>query len=286
MKVQSKMLFLVVLMIMTSTLTWGAIKYGEATIDKGNMVIVRDGRMYLYTTANNPVVLYENDTVRTLKDTAITFNNPDQHRIILGANAIMQLKKWRQQEEQGSIRLLFGKFRARTAAVRKQSSLNMRTATATIGIKGSLGEGATNSNFTSLSNLGGQMSMTTNQGEEFGIPTGQMGFNVDGGNQNVGLQENPNYDPNQSEDEAETSDTDQLNTEDAKEIDLPPAIEDAIEENIVEVAEADEEPTFEPVSDDQRQTDILESIDSSIQGAQSTASEASPSIDAIIKIED
>lgn len=288
MNVHLKMLFLVVLMIMISPLTWAAIKYGEATIEKGNLVIVREGRMYLYTTANNPVVLYENDTIRTLKDTAVTFQNIDQNRVILGANAIMQLKKWRQQDDQGSIRMLYGKFRARTAAARKQSSLTMRTATATIGIKGSLGEGSTDSDHTSLSNLGGEMSMKNNQGEEFGIPTGQMGFNVDGRNQNVGVQENPNYDPNKSEDEAETSDTEQLHTEDPKAIDLPPAIEEAIEENVVEVAEVDEQPTVEPAGEDLGQglSDLQDTIDSTIQDSQTTASEANPSIDAIINFED
>jgi hypothetical protein len=285
MKIKIKSLLLVSLLFALSTVTQAAVRYGEATIQKGNVVIVREGRMYLFTAANNPVTLFENDTVRTLKGTALTLYNPDQHRVILGSNAIMQLKKWRRQKEQGGLRMLFGKFRARTAALRKRSGLSIRTATATIGIKGSLGEGATNSDFTSLANLGGSMETTNNNGDSVDVPVGQFAFNVDGSNQGFGLQNNPNYNPEKSEDELETSGQDNLNTEDPKEVEVPPVIQEAIDENVTEVADAGDG-TDQDLGDDDGQPGFLENINQISDEAQEAASGTSPSIDAVITIED
>lgn len=286
MAIQIKKLALIFLAVLLCSTAYGATKYGEATIKKGNVVIVRDGRMYLYTTANNPVTLYEKDTIRTLKNTSLTLYNPDQHRIILGSNAIMQLKKWRKKKEQGILRMLFGKFRARTAAVQKRTRLNVRTATATIGIKGSLGDGATSSDFTSLSNLSGDMSVSNNEGDEVDVPSGQFAFNVDGKDQDFSFEDIPDYDPGKSEDEMETADTDNLDTEDPKEVDVPPVIEDAIEEGVTEVADADDDLDGDDLEGDEGLPDIVNTVGDIINDIQDTASDANPSIDANITIED
>lgn len=282
MKTQKKLVIFVALTMLFSPVVMGAAKYGRATIQKGNVVIVREGRMYLYTKTNNPVTLYENDTIRTLKNTSLTLFNPDQHKVLLGSNAIMQVRKWKKKKEQGLLRMLFGKFRARTASVRKKSPLYLRTTTATIGIKGSLGEGATNSDFAMLKNKAGQMFMTNNAGKTIDVPVGQFGYNIDDLDQDFSLEEDEDYEPGQSEDDMETTDTDQLDTDDPKEVDVPPVIEDAIEDNIVEVADAGdvtEEEDDSNFSDLPDPTDVLDEV-------QEDAANAGETINATITIED
>ncbi|MBU2512855.1 FecR domain-containing protein [bacterium] len=208
--------------------TEAAIKYGEVAIKSGNVVIVRDHRMLLFTQKNNPVIVYENDTIRTLKGSALMLTNPDEHRVYLGSNAIMQLKKWQKKKESGAIRMLFGKFRAKTATVRKQKSLNLRTATATIGIKGSVGDGNTSPDMTSLGNRSGDMTVTTNDGEEYDVSEGQLGFLVDELRQGVDFEGIPDFDPSLSEDQQETTGTDALNTENSKTAEIPESIREAI----------------------------------------------------------
>ncbi len=275
-------MILVTLTILVSPVVMGSVKYGRATIQKGNVVIVREGRMYLYTKTNNPVTLYENDTIRTLKNTSLTLYNPDQHKVILGSNAIMQVRKWSKKKQQGFLRVLFGKFRARTASVRKQSNLYLNTTTATIGIKGSLGEGATNSDFAMLKNKSGQMFMTNNAGQSLDVPVGQFGYNIDDFDQGFSLEEDEDYEPGRSEDEMETTDSDQLDTDDPKEVDVPPVIEDAIEDNIVEVAALGDAPDEE---DDSNFSDIPDPTEV-LDEVQEDAANTGDTINATITIED
>jgi hypothetical protein len=224
-------LILISAIIVASSPTQAATKFGEADIKKGNVVVVRSGRLLLYTQANNPVTIFENDTIRTMENSAMTLLNPDQNRITLGANAIMQVKRWKKKSDTGTVRMLFGKFRARTTALRKKKSLNIRTATATIGIKGSLAEGVTNSNFTSVANLGGNIDMGGTD-----IPTGTQAFKVDDGLPDLsGQSDNPNYNPGQSEDSQETGNTGQLDTADSKTIKVSPAIDKIIKAGVKKV---------------------------------------------------
>jgi hypothetical protein len=70
--------------------------------------------------------------------------------------------------------MLFGKFRARTMDGNKRRVMSIRTTTTIVGIRGSLGEGNTGSDFTNLANLDGDMTIA---GEE--IPFGEAGFKLD-----------------------------------------------------------------------------------------------------------
>lgn len=278
-----KLLFIFVCMLTISPFAGAAIKYGEAVIKNGNVVVVRSGRFFLYTPANNPVTIYENDTIRTMKGSALTLFNPDQNRVTLGANAIMQIKKWRKKSNQGAIRMLFGKFRARTASVRKRS-LNIRTATATIGIKGSLAEGNTSSNHSMISNRGGSMFMENDRGEILDIEPGQYMFNVDDQNQEFQVEQDLGFDPNKSEDDQESTGLEQLDTTESKTPEVPPVVQIKVEQNIVEVTqtEVDTTPTTEPEgSPDEILDEILDKVDE----AADDASGINPTIKVNIEVE-
>ncbi len=284
MKTKIRVLLAVLLMSVLSVSAQAAIKYGEAVIKKGNVVIVRKGRMYLYTKKHNPVVVYENDTIRTLKNSALTLSNLDQNRVILGANAIMQVKGWKKHKKQGKIRMLFGKFRARTAQIKKNRSLNIRTATATMGIKGSLTDGNTDGDFSSMSNRGGSMTITDNQGNESDVPLGQMGFFVDG--PGGGMEPDPDFDPAKTEDEQEGSGLGSLDTPDSKSVEIPPFIQRVIETYVVEVAGITDEDILSDIADGRATPETIDILNDIITDAQNTFQDTNPKVNVNIKIED
>jgi hypothetical protein len=145
-----------------------------------------------------------------------------------------------------------------------------------------LGDGATSADFTMLKNKSGAMSMINNAGQELDIPVGQFGYNVDGLDQNISLKVDEDYEPGKSEDEMETSDTEQLDTEDTKEVDVPPVVEEAIKDNVVEVADASKVPDEE---DDPDLSDLPEPGDI-LDDVQEEAANAGVTIEATITIED
>ncbi|MBU3914012.1 hypothetical protein KKA14_00585, partial [bacterium] len=113
---------------------------------------------------------------------------------------------------------------------RKDRFLKLRTATATIGIKGSLGEGVTGPDFTSLANLGGEIDLDDTQ-----IPLGEIAFKVDNIHFQIQIFKNPNYAPDVPEDEQETSKPDSLDTTDPKLSEPDPAVKKAVSKYVVKV---------------------------------------------------
>lgn len=211
-------------------------RYGEVLIQKGNAIVVRQGRILRFSASKNRVPIQQRDVIRTLKNSSAILFTENKNRITLGANAIIQVKKWTNKSKSGKLRMLFGKFRARATKLFNRQPMQIRTATAIIGVKGSLAEGVTNSNFTSVANLGGDIDMGG-----IDIPLGQQGFKIDNG-QNQGLDgtsQNPNFNPNTSEEEQETGDTEELDTTDTKEVETSPEIENAIVNEVEEVEETE-----------------------------------------------
>ena len=280
-----KMLLTALIVLLISPFANAAVKYGEMTIRKGNVIVVRNHRMRLYTQKNNPVVLYENDTVRTLKGSALSLTNPDQNRVYLGANSIMQLKKWKQKKSSGTIRMLFGKFRARTTKFRKNRSLNIRTATATMGIKGSLLDGNTGPDFTSGQNLGGDISIINNAGEEYDISEGQMGFLVDSLDQTVNFELLPGFVPGQTEDQREGANLGALDNDASKKAEVPESIRQAIKEKIVETA-AKEGKTLSKEELERATPDTREELTEYIQNAIDNAAGTGVKVNVNVSVED
>ncbi len=282
---QTKKTLIVVLFIfLIAPFAEAAIKYGEVTIKSGNVVIVRNRRMLLFTQKNNPVTVYENDTIRTLRKSALLLVNSDQNRVHLGSNAIMQLKKWRKKKQSGTIRMLFGKFRAKTATIRKKRSLNLRTATATIGIKGSLGDGNTNGDVTMLSNFGGSMDMVANSGEEYGIDEGQMGYLIDSPGQDVTFEGIPGFDGSLTEEEQETTGLDKLNTPNSKSAELPDSIKEAIRLRVKNIADAGGTDTI--ISGERAVPDTREELVDYIGEAVDAATGTGTKVEVNINVED
>ncbi len=209
--------------------------YAVADIIRGSLVVVRDGQSLHFKVTDSPVAIEGGDLIRTgMKSTArLTLVN--ENRVTLGGNAILQVRHWRAGKTRGDLRMLFGKFRARTLGGKQRRPLNIRTTATIIGVRGSLGEGNTGPDFTTISNLEGTINLA---GVE--IPLGQSGFKLDDMLPGLsGLDLIPDFDPEISADKREMETPETLNTTDAKSVDLTAGVTFGDLEKIEEVRESE-----------------------------------------------
>ena len=115
---------------------WAAPQYGEAVIGKGSMTIVREGRSLQFETVNQRVPVNEDDLIRVRAESEVVLTSREKATITLGSNSVFQVKPWRARGQSGTVRALFGRFRAAIVGLTGGEQFNVRTATATIGVKG------------------------------------------------------------------------------------------------------------------------------------------------------
>jgi len=209
--------------------------HGSATIYSGSVVIVRNAENLIFNSSDSLVEIQEGDLIRVGLKGNLRLNFRSGDRITLGSNAILQVRRWFKGQRKGNLRMLFGKFRARTMDGNKRRVMSIRTTTTIVGIRGSLGEGNTGSDFTNLANLDGDMTIA---GEE--IPFGEAGFKLDDQLEGLsGLAAIPNFDPDLSADERETQAPETLNTTDTKNPDLSVGITEVSLQSIEPVSDSE-----------------------------------------------
>ena len=129
-------LFLLVGMAVSGT-ALAAEEYGTADISKGEMTIVRNGtKTKLGKDAKKPVRVFVGDVILVGADSRVKLSTVEKTTVTLGSNAAFQVKPWTSKKKQGMFRMLFGRFRASTKGLTGGGQFNVKTATATIGIKG------------------------------------------------------------------------------------------------------------------------------------------------------
>lgn len=146
-----------------------ATQYGEAVIEQGAMTIVREGQTLRFDEANQPIPVNEQDLLRVAEGSQVTLTSREKATVTLGSNAVFHVKPWRSREKSGFLRGLFGKFRAAVVGLVGGEEFNVKTATATIGVKGT-------EYLTSVTSRGSTMLVVTDDDPEF---TGQFGPPVD-----------------------------------------------------------------------------------------------------------
>jgi hypothetical protein len=114
---------------------WAA-EYGTAVVEQGEMTVLRDGRTFLFRASPTSVPVNERDLVRVRNASRIVLKTQDHATMNLGANAVFQCEPWQTPNESGVFRLLFGRLRASVSGLAGGSRFAMKTATATIGVKG------------------------------------------------------------------------------------------------------------------------------------------------------
>jgi len=123
-------------MLLAAGVLMAATQYGEAVIEKGEMTIVREGRSLQFDKVNTAIPVNEEDLIRVRDNSLVQLKSRESATISLGANAVFQVKPWRSQGKSGFLRALFGRFRAAVVGLSGGEQFNMKTATATIGVKG------------------------------------------------------------------------------------------------------------------------------------------------------
>ena len=157
------------LLLLLSGALMAATQYGEATVEQGSMTIVREGRSLQFNTVNETVPVNEEDLIRVREDSRVVLKSRENATMTLGANAVFHVKPWRAKGKTGFVRALFGRFRATIAGLVGGEQFNVKTATATIGVKGT-------EYLSAITSRGSTMLITTEHDPDF---TGQRGPPVD-----------------------------------------------------------------------------------------------------------
>jgi hypothetical protein len=122
--------------MVNGTAAWAAARYGDAVVEEGTMTIVREGQSLTFKASGQAVPVNERDLVRVRDASRVLLKTADRASVTLGANAVFQVEPWQQQEKTGLFRMLFGRFRASVTGLAGGERFNVKTATATIGVKG------------------------------------------------------------------------------------------------------------------------------------------------------
>ena len=110
--------------------------YGTAKIEKGEMTVVREGAKTKHKRPVDDLQVLVGDVILVGKNSRVVLSTVEKTTVTLGSNAAFQVKPWESKKKQGMFRMLFGRFRASTKKLTGGTQFNVKTATATIGIKG------------------------------------------------------------------------------------------------------------------------------------------------------
>lgn len=124
------------LFALTAPLASAQDKFGDALVEKGELIIVRQGNNLKFAKAPQPVPVFVQDVLRVGDNSSVVLKTREKSTITMGANAIFQVKPFQYQEKQGFARLLFGRFKSLVQGLQGTESVNAKTATAVIGVKG------------------------------------------------------------------------------------------------------------------------------------------------------
>ena len=120
--------------------SWSAM-LGQAEVTAGSLVLVRSGAKSVFASPHAPIGIEQGD-VLLVQPASQAVLKSGKGTLTLGANTVFQVQPWEFKSETGYLRLLFGKFRASVVGLRGGESFNIKTATATIGVKGTEFSGA------------------------------------------------------------------------------------------------------------------------------------------------
>jgi FecR protein len=162
-------------LLLTAGVLWAATQYGEAVIQKGAMTVVREGKTLKFDQTGTAIPINEQDLIRVRAESLVELKSRENATITLGSNSVFQVKPWQAEGKTGLLRALFGRFRASIVGLTGGEQFNVKTATATIGVKGTEYR-------TQVTNRGGTMLVVTHnlvgfhgqRGTEINVDTGHL----------------------------------------------------------------------------------------------------------------
>ena len=125
-------------MLVLATALFAADKpYGSAEVKKGEATVVRDGNNIVIAKNDKKQPIFLEDIVIVGENSELVLKTAEATTLTLGSNAMFEVKPWKSQEKAGSFRMLYGRFHAKTRkAFGRKTRFTAKTATATIGVKG------------------------------------------------------------------------------------------------------------------------------------------------------
>jgi len=113
-------------------------QYGEAFLEEGKMTVLRDNKPKIFTAEKDKgaITILEKDLIRMSNNSRVRIETREKAQVNLGSNAILQVEAWKQRDKNGNMRMLFGRFRTKVTGLVQGEEFNVKTATATIGVKG------------------------------------------------------------------------------------------------------------------------------------------------------
>ena len=161
--------------VLFAATAWGAAKYGDATIESGKMTVLREGKRLVFRAPDGGVQINEQDVIRVGRKSKVVLNTPAPATITLGSNSVLHVKPWQKRRKRGFLRMLFGRVRATVTTVVGKERFTVRTATATIGVKGTdFTTAVTAQANTSVNVADGIVGLVGPDGVEVDIPIGQI----------------------------------------------------------------------------------------------------------------
>ena len=178
-----KQVILCFVFLLLSSSGYGLTKYGEATVKKGGLTILRDGKRLSFTAGDNSIQILKKDVLRAGKKSLITLNTVQNTTVELGSYAIFQVRPFKISKNTGDLRMLYGKARFKTVGNTKAKSrrFRLRTATAVIGVKGTEWIQQTNSSGTTDTDVReGIVGISTEMGVEIDVSSGHRAIALSG----------------------------------------------------------------------------------------------------------
>jgi len=116
----------------------GLTKYGDATINKGFLIVVRNGQTLRFTDPDQTYEILKHDVLKVGPDSMITLDTVQNTIVKFGSNAVFQVRPWKQKKKRGYLRMLYGKALVMTKKIfTRKDRFNLKTATAVAGVRGS-----------------------------------------------------------------------------------------------------------------------------------------------------
>ncbi|MBI3992538.1 MAG: FecR domain-containing protein [Candidatus Lambdaproteobacteria bacterium] len=128
---------ILLMILMPAASLFAATKYGEAIIEQGKMTVLREGQRMSFTSTDGKTAINHSDVIRVGDNSRVVLETSEKATVTLGSNAVMQVEPWETRSDKGVFRMLFGRARSKIVGLVANERFNMRTATATIGVKGS-----------------------------------------------------------------------------------------------------------------------------------------------------
>ena len=116
---------------------FGITKYGDATIEKGYLTVLRGGQNLQFSDSGRSYVILNNDVLKVGDDSLVILKTVQDSTVRIGSNAVFQVRPWKQRKRRGYLRMLYGKaiFKVRKFFT-KRARFTVKTPTAVMGVRG------------------------------------------------------------------------------------------------------------------------------------------------------